>query len=278
MKKILTFRLDDITPGMNQKNFHRFEQIFSSRGIRPMLGIVPCNEDPKLIVDEISDDFWNDMRRLQDDGWPIAQHGYKHVYSNECSGILQANPFSEFAGVDYERQREMVFNGKEILESHGLRPDYFMAPGHTFDENTLKALVANGIFSITDGYTNVPYIREGVVFYPCTLSDAKVPNGVDTVCIHLNNWDDSDFAQFEEFLDENIKICGNFNSIKENCRPIEYDEKTGYQEEKFRKLRERKQKAADSEKMQRYLQKSYSDNKVIKVIKRCLFLPMLLRK
>ena len=277
MEKMLLFRLDDITPGLNRNNLKRFEEVFDTYGIKPMLGIVPCNEDTHLIVEEADEDFWNDMVRLKNKGWTIAQHGYSHVYSNECSGILKANPFSEFAGVPYEEQVSMISKGKEILEKHGLKPEFFMAPGHTFDENTLKALVACGIFRITDGYTDRPYIRDGVTFYPCTLSDVKVPRGLDTVCIHLNNWSDPDFEKLEAFIKENNKICADFEIVKD-IKAVDYDEQVESAEERYRKRKTRRQKAAESDRMQRYLQRSYSDNKIIKIIKRGLFLPMLLRK
>ena len=166
----------------------------------------------------------------------------------------------------------------KILEEKGLIPEYFMAPGHTFDENTLKALIANGIFNITDGYYDRPYIRDGVTFYPCRLSEPSVPKGIDTVCIHLNNWCDEDFASLKAFLDENKEICKNFDDIKRMIIPSVYDEKIARKEDSYIKLKARKQKAADSERMQRYLKKSYSKNRYIKLVKRALFLPMLLKR
>lgn len=277
MEKLLAFRLDDITPGLKKDNLKRFEEIFDLYGIKPLMGIVPSNEDPNLVVDVKTNDFWDEMRRLCDKGWKIALHGYRHAYSNDNSGLLKANPFSEFAGLSYEEQKDMVFKGKSILEEKGLSPEFFMAPGHTFDENTLKALVANGIFKITDGYSDRPYIREGITFYPCRLSDPAIPKGVDTVCIHLNNWDDADFDSLKGFIEANRAICASFDDIA-RITPVSYDESIKRQEEAFRKNKARKQKAAESEKMQRYLKKSYSKNRYVKLIKRALFLPMLLKK
>ena len=277
MEKLLTFRLDDITPGLKKDNLNRFEEIFDLYGIKPLIGIVPSNEDPNLVVDVKDNSFWDEMRRLRDKGWKIALHGYRHVYSNDNSGLLKANPFSEFAGLPYEEQKDMLFKGKSILEEQGLVPEFFMAPGHTFDENTLKALVANGIFKITDGYSDRPYIRNGIAFYPCRLSDPTMPKGMDTVCIHLNNWEDADFDSLKGFIEINRAICTSFDDIA-RITPVLYDESIKRQEEAFRKNKARKQKAAESEKMQRYLKKSYSKNRYVKLIKRALFLPMLLKK
>ena len=277
MEKLLAFRLDDITPGLKRDNLNRFEEVFDLYGIKPLIGIVPANEDPNLVVDDKDDSFWDEMRRLRDKGWKIALHGYRHVYCNDNSGMLQTNPFSEFAGLTYEEQKDMIFKGKSILEDKGLTSEFFMAPGHTFDENTLKALVANGIFKITDGYADRPYIRDSVVFYPCRLSDPEIPKGIDTVCIHLNNWNDADFDSLMGFIEENKAICASFDDII-RIAPVSYDESIKRQEEAFRKNKARRQKAAESEKMQRYLKKSYSKNRYVKLIKRALFLPMLLKK
>ena len=277
-KRSLAFRLDDITPGLHRSNIKRIEEIFDSYGIKPMLGIVPFNEDPHLVVDDKDDDFWTQMRRLSDKGWTIALHGYRHVYGNDNSGILEANPFSEFAGISYDEQVKMISEGKDLLAKQGLVPAYFMAPGHTFDLNTLKALAANGIFRITDGYADRPYIREGITFYPCTLSDPCIPRGADTVCIHLNNWKETDFNDLESFLKEHKDICVDFDTWSKDLRPEEYDRTIAAQEERYRKRRLRRQNMAENERMQAYLRKSYSDNRYVKIMKRILFMPMLLKR
>lgn len=289
MEKRLLFRLDDITPGMNNDNFNRIEEIFNAYNIKPMIGVVPCNEDEHLIVegqnvsdgqavsDEMKDRFWKNVKRLQDKGWTVALHGYRHVYVNEQSGLLKANPFSEFAGVEYEEQVDIISKGKAILEEHGLQVEYFMAPGHTFDENTLKALAFVGINKLTDGYTDRPYIRDGITFVPCTLTDPRLPAGIDTVCIHINNWKDSDFYSLQEFLKENAGVVSGFEEVEKEVLPLEYDKEIESREKKYIKLRDMKRKSAESEVMQYYLQKSYSKSKYIKLIKRVLMLPLLLK-
>lgn len=278
MDKVLTFRLDDITPGLKMANLKRFEELFDSFNIRPILGIVPCNEDKGLIVDKIQSDFWDEMRRLKDKGWLIALHGYKHVYVNEDSGILEANPFSEFASLPYETQKHMISEGKRILEENDLPVQLFMAPGHTFDGNTLKALVANGIFGLTDGYADRPYIRDGVTFYPCRLNEPCIPSGFDTLCMHLNNWTDEDFDSLETFLKSNRDICKSLDEAKNLFEPVPYNDSIASQEKRFIRNKALKQKAAQSEIMQRYLKKSYSESKALKLIKRVLYLPMLLKR
>lgn len=275
MEKMLAFRLDDIAPGLKRDNLKIIEEIFDEFDIKPIIGVVPQNEDPHLAVDNIDDGFWDDIRRLRDKGWIIAQHGYRHVYSNECGGLLGANPFSEFAGVSYEEQYDMISKGREILESHGLKPQFFMAPGHTFDENTLKALAQNGITNITDGYTQMPYIRDGITFYPCSLSEPAVSKGCDTVCIHLNNWGEYEFENLVKFLSEHKDICVGFDKLMTETKPVDYNKSIKAQEKKYIRKKQRRQKIGKDEKWQRYLQKSYSANKTVKMIKRILYLPTL---
>ncbi len=274
MEKMLAFRLDDIAPGLNRDNFKRLEKIFDDFGIKPLIGIVPQNEDPHLVVDELDDEFWDDMRRLKDKGWMIALHGFRHIYSNECKGLLNANPFSEFAGVEYEEQFNMIERGKKILESHGLTPEFFMAPGHTFDENTLKALLANGILRITDGYSLKPYVREEITFYPCRLSGVAVPEGYDTVCIHLNNWVDIDFEDLQTFISKNKEICIGFDSLLE-IPAADYDISIKKQETRFYRNKIRRDRIANDTRWQNYLSRSYSKSKPVKIIKRLLYLPTL---
>ncbi|MCR4750422.1 MAG: DUF2334 domain-containing protein [Lachnospiraceae bacterium] len=278
MKNIITFRLDDITPGLRKENFKRFESIFDTFDIKPLIGVVPKNEDPKLMVEPANEGFWDDILRLQEKGWIIAMHGYRHVYSNECEGILKANPFSEFAGIGYEEQADMISRGKEIMASHGIKPTFFMAPGHTFDENTLRALTANGIYNVTDGYAHVPYTRDRINFYPCTLSDPKVKHGIDTVCMHPNNWSDDDFSDLESFIRKNRSLCMSFGDMISEVKPVEYDDAIAKQEERHRRNKAEKQKLSQNDKMQDYLKKSYSENKILKFFKRCFYLPMLLKK
>ena len=300
MKKMLCFRLDDICPGMRLDNLNRIEKIFDKYDLHPLLGVVPDNQDDNLMpalknagtglenqagtdcggCDARSQSIAYEvtLSRLEDKGWEISMHGYQHIYSSEESGLLKANPFSEFAGVPYEKQYEMLKSGREILSSLGYDTDIFMAPGHTFDENTLKALAALGFKYITDGYTDVCYERGGLTFVPCSLSDPKEPAGVDTVCIHVNSWQEEDFDNLEDFLKKHRDICCDFKDIVSDARPHAYDRALARKEESYRRLKEQKNRAAASDKMQRYLKKSYSENKYVKLIKRVVFLPMLLGK
>ena len=52
-----------------------------------------------------------------------------------------------------KEQKEKLLLGKAALENEGIYTDTFMAPGHSYDRNTLKALKTIGFEYVTDGRT-----------------------------------------------------------------------------------------------------------------------------
>lgn len=173
------FRLDDITPTMNWENFWRVMDLFRRWRVKPLLGIVPDNEDPELVVQRPRPDFWQIMRELQRDGLAdFAQHGYQHLLGTKRS---------EFVGLPYEVQYEKIKKGQEILEREGIHTKIWMAPAHSFDTNTLKALVNLGFYAVSDGIALYPFRRRGLIFVPQQLWRPRwFPFGTFTICLHIN--------------------------------------------------------------------------------------------
>lgn len=198
-----TIRMDDITPDMNWERFNRIKDILEAAGIKPLIGVVPYNRDEKLRVDRPEENFAEKLVALERNGWLIALHGYNHVYTSRSKGIFPINEFSEFAGVDYDKQYMMINEGLGMLREWGIHPVIFMAPGHTFDKNTLTALKKNNIYKITDGFGDKPYIRDGITFYPISkrrsdcLSDKE---GYNTYVLHTNTMSDKGIDEFEHML------------------------------------------------------------------------------
>ncbi|MCM1103085.1 MAG: DUF2334 domain-containing protein [Clostridium sp.] len=209
----LLIRLDDITPDMDWEKFERLEALFEQYGIHPIIGVVPDNRDETLHKQEPAEDFWKRIRALTDAGWVIAQHGFTHVYVNRNAGLLGINPFSEFAGLSYQEQYEKLKAGQEILRKNGINASMFMAPGHTFDKRTLKALRALGFVSVTDGYDDRPYRRGGLLFFPCTLSEPRLPKRFDTLCLHSNEMGQAQFDALAGFIGRNRKVIGNADEV-----------------------------------------------------------------
>ena len=121
------------------------------------------------------------MRELEAEGYTIAQHGTTHIYETDSSGLLHINSFSEFAGLEYDVQLDKLKRGRDILVNNGLNPVLFMAPGHTFDLNTLRALKELGFNAVTDALTASPYVREGILHIPCRLAGYDRIKGIDTL-------------------------------------------------------------------------------------------------
>ena len=111
------FRLDDICENMNWENFDKIKQIFIENDVKPIIGVIPNNQDKELkSYPKCSGDFWKEVKELQDEkGWTVALHGYNHVYDTCDSGILGINNRSEFAGLSKEVQNEKIKDGIEIL-------------------------------------------------------------------------------------------------------------------------------------------------------------------
>lgn len=292
----LLIRLDDITPDMDWDNFERLVALFEQYHIHPIIGIVPDNRDETLHMQKPRADFWERMCALKEQGWVIAQHGFTHVYVNERSGLLKANPFSEFAGLSFKEQYEKLKQGQEILKKQGIHATMFMAPGHTFDRRTLRALKALGFVSVTDGYCSEPYRRGGLLFLPCTLSEPRLPKRFDTLCLHSNGMGQEQFDMLAEFIgrhreaignaDEFLSGClGDLASVEENgrtepcpCNVRAYVPFGWLEEHKNLFLRRIKRFAAENETVQAYFRRTDSDNPAKKKKKRLCGLPGLLMR
>lgn len=207
------FRLDDITPDMNWDNFDRIRGLFGKYHVKPLLGVVPCNEDGSLSVRPPREDFWEILKGLEEEGYCLSQHGYRHVYETKKSGLLGLNPFSEFAGLSYQAQLKKLKNGKEILQNHGIYVTIFMAPGHTYDRKTLKALRDCGFEYVSDGYGRRRYRWKGLNFIPSRQARPALEKGLDTICLHLNQMTEGDFKELESFLHENRKHVVDFGRL-----------------------------------------------------------------
>ena len=201
----ITIRIDDITPDMDWNKFERFKKILDEHNIKPLIGVVPCNKDNKLKRQPERKDYWEYLKDLQSKGWMIAMHGYEHVYVSRNAGIFPLNNKSEFAGLSLAKQDEMIREGKRVLKLNGIITDFFMAPSHSYDRNTLKALRKNGFYRVTDGFGTEPYEMDGIVFYPIAVSRAKAlaskEDGIVTFVYHTNTMEDKDFDTFEKLFD-----------------------------------------------------------------------------
>lgn len=198
-------RLDDACPTMDGLKWQRIFDILDRHGVRPMVGIIPHNEDPMQVIDTPDADFWNKAKSWRSKGYAIALHGYNHCYISD-KGMEGLNPLwarSEFAGVPLEIQKQKIRDGFKILLEHGVTPNYFFAPSHTYDENTLIALKeCSNIRVISDTVATKPYQKGDFVFIPQLgghCKEMKIP-GVWTFCLHPSAMSDTNFEDTDLFL------------------------------------------------------------------------------
>ena len=203
----IAVRLDDITPDMDWERFLTFKSLLDRYHIKPLIGVVPQNEDEHLKgnTEKAPKDFWEYIKELQKEGWVVAMHGFRHIYATDRGGMFPLNNFSEFAGIPYEQQKSMLSQGREILLSKGIDTDMFMAPAHSYDSNTLRALTEAGFHRMTDGFGNRPYLYQDLIFYPISFrlgSTLKKKNGYSTMVIHAGTVLPDEIGRYEKLFEK----------------------------------------------------------------------------
>lgn len=203
------FRLDDIAPNMNWESFYKLKNLFNDFNIKPLAGLIPDNQDPDLKKFSAGNiDFWKEVADLRLRGWHIAMHGYQHLYDSPESGLLGLSPRSEFAGHTFEKQLTRLQAGKKVFELHGIDVQTFIAPSHSFDTNTLKALKQLGFKNVSDGFAFYPFETHGLLFVPQLFEGPYwMPFGLITFCIHPNNLSEEHFCRIKNFLKKYHSSC-----------------------------------------------------------------------
>ena len=220
MNKRYLIRLDDACPTMNHAKWFKMEKLLDEYGIKPMVGIIPHNEDPKQEIDDEDPNFWDSVHNWEMKGWTIALHGYNHVYSSKEGGLNPLWNKSEFAGHSKEIQKEKIRNGVSIMRNHGINPLFFFAPSHTFDETTLDALrEESDIRIISDTIALRPYKYKDFVFIPQLSGRCRemIVKGVYTFCFHPNTMTESAFERTEDFLKVHKEEFVSFDKLNIDC-------------------------------------------------------------
>ena len=199
-------RIDDICEGLKVNNFYKLIDLFNIFKIRPIIAVIPSNKDKKLIFPETikGETFWSLIRKLEQDfKWKVGIHGYEHNYITNNAGLLKINNFSEFAGLDYAEQYQKLKKAIEIMSKNNVSSDLFIAPGHSFDKNTLKVLKNIGVKSISDGFYNYPgKDKNGLFWIPQQLWNfSPKVHGVWTINFHINEWKDFNFIELKKNLE-----------------------------------------------------------------------------
>tara|TARA_B100000945_G_scaffold320397_1_gene330363 strand:+ start:170 stop:928 length:759 start_codon:yes stop_codon:yes gene_type:complete len=202
----ILIRLDDIAENMNWDLMEKSEILFDKYSIKPVLGVIPQNQDKQLLSYPKKNNFWEIVRRWNDKGWKISMHGLTHVYDKNTNkkDYFGYGGGTEFCGHSLEVQTERIKKGLEKFQQEKIKINTFFAPNHTYDSNTFLALRNFGIKEIIDGYGLMPYLENEIKFIPQLFYKVYIlPFGIQSTQIHLNYWAEKDFKEFENFIKKN---------------------------------------------------------------------------
>jgi peptidoglycan/xylan/chitin deacetylase (PgdA/CDA1 family) len=187
---------------MDWQNFTALKNLFDKYQIKPLIGVIPDNQDKNLKKSPARKDFWSNIRNLSKYGWTVAQHGFTHQYVNTNGGLLKINSQSEFAGLAYETQYQKISAGQKILKQKlGQNIVWWMAPSHSFDQTTCRVLHNLNFKYITDGIALYPFYIENLLWLPQQLwRPVYFPIGVWTVCIHPETVNAAYIRNLEKFI------------------------------------------------------------------------------
>ena len=204
----ILIRLDDIAENMNWPLMERCEVLFDKYNIKPLLGVISNNKDPKLLSYPKNESFWSQVRAWKEKKWEISMHGYTHVYDKETNknDYFNYGGQSEFFGHSYEEQFLRIRKSLDIFKKENIKIRSFFAPNHTYDSNTFSALKDNNILNIIDGYGLMPFKKNNLNFIPQLFyKEIALPFGIQSTQVHLNFWKEDDFLRFEKFIIKNNK-------------------------------------------------------------------------
>lgn len=195
-------RLDDACPTMDWARWTKVFALLDRFDIKPIIGVIPDNKDDTLEIDPPRTDFWDVVAQWLDKGWTIGLHGYQHLYVTQQGGLVPIGTKSEFAGLPLPAQEEKIRKGWAIFQSHGIKPTIWVAPGHSFDSNTLLALKSEtDIDLVSDGIALECFVSDGFHWLPQQLwRFRKLPFGTYTICLHPNTMTSREFDDLERSL------------------------------------------------------------------------------
>jgi len=211
------FRLDDITPTSDWDRCTALLNLLRRFKVKPLLGVVPDNHDPKLMTRAPVPHFWAQLRTLAERNLAeFAQHGFQHLLQERVNPARNGRiERSEFAGLSYHEQREKISLGRAILQHHGIDTTVWMAPNHSFDHTTLRALKDSGFTALTDGASLFPFKEEGLICIPQQLWRPRwMPTGAITICLHPDEMTVWEVARIRRFLTLRPRVTSFSEEVK----------------------------------------------------------------
>ncbi|MFZ9238780.1 MAG: DUF2334 domain-containing protein [Burkholderiaceae bacterium] len=95
-----------------------------------------------------------------------------------------------------------------------------MAPSHSFDVETLRALRDLNFTAITDGFGFYPYELHGLTAVPQLVArPLGLGFGVETICLHVNTMSDEAIKHMIEFIRAHHPKIISFREAKKIISP-----------------------------------------------------------
>ena len=128
----ILIRLDDIAENMNWDLMNKSELLFNKYNIKPVLGVIPNNQDKELLAFPKKNNFWEQIRIWKDKGWEISMHGSNHVYDADTNNkdYFSHGGKSEFFGHSFDVQLIKIKNGLKKFNDEKIKVRSFYAPNH----------------------------------------------------------------------------------------------------------------------------------------------------
>lgn len=215
-------RLDDASKNMDIEKWTLFENLFLRYNIFPIIAVVPNNCDSAIKFTDDLHDFWNIIKRWQSYGWTIAMHGYSHeLHRTYNKTLINLNNYGEFGELEYNIQADKITKSLNLFKTNEIDVNLWIAPAHNFDNNTLKALLANtNIRKISDGQSFNIFFKNDFFWIPQQLWRFKFCLfGIRTICLHPNEMTIEQIKLFEKNLKKNQKYITSFNDLQFIQRP-----------------------------------------------------------
>ena len=162
-------------------------------------------------------------------------HGCNHLYTQKSDkkDIFNYGGNSEFYGLDYSSQLNKIQIGLQEFKKRNIKVRSFFAPNHIYDKNTLKALKDSNIKIIIDGYGLFPYYKNEILFIPQLFyKEIFLPFGIQSTQMHINNWNNKNYSNFEKFIKKNYKKIVNLDHVVNVANPNFLQNLTNYFVEK----------------------------------------------
>jgi len=227
------FRLDDSCPTQDKAKWTTLIELLCSYDVAALIAIVPDNTDPYLCIDPPDPLYWPFVSSLSRYGFNYALHGLNHsLYKHSGRSLVPINTYGEFVGRAYDIQARMIRDAYDRLLSHSIKPTAWVAPAHSFDFNTLRALsTSTDIRVISDGIARNPYSYCGFTWIPQQLwSPTEKKDGVWTICLHPNSLTNHELHIISSFLEVHSSKCLSLDSILETSHITEYKRLSLYRE------------------------------------------------